>query len=364
MDKICLFCGIKPQSKNKEHVMPKWLIEHTGPANRKVRFGFDKKTGKPREFSYNSFTFPACESCNTKFAELESLTKPALLKLLSSSPLSKYDFHILLDWFDKVRTGFWLGFYYLDKNIGKIKPKFQIASRIGLHDRMLHIIRVDGNKDELSFRGCDMPSFYYTPSCFSIIINNYCFINISSPFLFSRRLGFPYPINSFYRNDGLADYEIKDCRKRIMQPLMRKPFKFKGSGIYQPIFRMQKLVPAYSVYYDNDYIKENSMSFEHGIGDIFLENRNKTELFPSSESSAWVPLFSYDREKLNPGISTHTIELQLFIDTFTPSHEKLSQKDQDWWKEMLRTNKSYGDYMIRILNDNAKKMKSLTMVSS
>ncbi len=205
-----------------------------------------------------------------------------------------------------------------------------------------------------------MPSFYYTASCFSIIINNYCFINISSPFLFSRRLGFPYPVNSFYRNNGLVDYEIKDCRKRIMHPLMRKPFKFNGAGIYQPMFRMQKLVPAYSVYYDNDYIKENSMSFEHGIGEIFLENSNKTKIFTSSESSTWVPSFSYNRKNLNPGISTHTIKLQLFIDTFTPSFEKLSKKDQDWWKEMLRTNKSYGNYMIRILNDNAKKMKSLT----
>jgi len=277
MENICIFCGDKSLSKNKEHVLPKWLIEHTGPLNRKVRIGFNKKTGKPREFSYNSFTFPACESCNTKFAKLESLTKPVVLKLLSFSPLSKSDFHILLDWFDKVRVGLWLGFFYLDKNLGKIDPEFHISSRIGLHDRMLHIIRVDGNKDELSFRGCDMPSFYYTPSCFSIIINNYCFINISSPFLFSRRLGFPYPSKSFYRKDGLADYEINGCRERIMHPLMRKPFKFKGSGIYQPMFRMQTQVPAYLNHYENDYVRKNSMSFEHGIGEIFLEDEKKSK---------------------------------------------------------------------------------------
>jgi hypothetical protein len=30
MAEVCVFCGERPQSKTKEHVIPKWLIEMTG----------------------------------------------------------------------------------------------------------------------------------------------------------------------------------------------------------------------------------------------------------------------------------------------------------------------------------------------
>jgi len=30
MDKFCIFCGDKPQSKNLEHIIPQWLLKMTG----------------------------------------------------------------------------------------------------------------------------------------------------------------------------------------------------------------------------------------------------------------------------------------------------------------------------------------------
>ena len=78
-NKFCIFCGEKPESKNKEHVIPKWLIELTGDPKREAFFGIDAVSEKkgPRVFSFDSFTFPACEQCNTDFAALESLTRLA-----------------------------------------------------------------------------------------------------------------------------------------------------------------------------------------------------------------------------------------------------------------------------------------------
>ncbi len=353
MKKLCVFCGEKPRSKNKEHVLPKWLIAHTGPPNRVVRLGFDKITGKPREFSYNSFAFPACESCNTRFGELESLAKEIILKLLSSAPLSKIDLHYLLDWFDKVRIGLWLAFHFLDKNLGGIKPKFHISSRIGLRDRMLIIIRVDNNENELTFRGCDMPSFYYNPSCFSMNINNYCFINISSPFLFSRRIGFPYPTKSFLRADGSMDFELENGRERVMKPLIRKMFKFKGTSIYQPMFRWLSQIPAYRRYYETEYVQKNSLSGENGIGEVFFEKDSAFSVYPFGESDAWIPSISYERDSMNPVISIHTIQLQLFIDTLSPSRERLPEEQQIWWKKAFQTNSSYGNRIIKLLKTNA-----------
>jgi hypothetical protein len=42
MDKICVFCGEKPKSRNSEHVIPQWLIELTGNPKRIASFGYEK----------------------------------------------------------------------------------------------------------------------------------------------------------------------------------------------------------------------------------------------------------------------------------------------------------------------------------
>lgn len=359
MKRLCVFCGKTPSTKNREHILPQWLIAHTGPPNRIVRFGFDKHTGKPREFSYNAFAFPACEACNSFFSKLEHAAKPVLTKLLASAPLSKTEFHTLLDWFDKVRVGLWLAFYFLDKNIGGIEPKFHIASRIGLHDRMLFLTKVSGNGEELSFRGCDMPTFYYTPSCFSMIINNYCFINISSPFLFSQNAGFPYPKKGYLRDDGLVEYELLDGNGDVSKLLMPGWFGYEGTGIYQPMFRWQPQIPSYRPFYETDYAKANSLAFEHGVGEIFIETEGKTRVMGSSGSSDWVPTKSYDRQSMNPGISIHTINLQLRVDKLAPSTERLTEAEQKWWQEMYKTNEDHARFLIGILNENARRAELL-----
>jgi hypothetical protein len=195
MDKVCVFCGQKPQQKSNEHVIPQWLIELTGEPNRIAQFG-DKDLTKPelgkRTFSFDSLRFPACESCNTRYAELEGYVKPIIQRLINEDSLSAPEFHYLLDWFDKIRVGLWLGFRYLDKDKAGVTPNFYIDQRIGINDRMFVVFKGDGNRKGLNFFGCDQPSFTYTPSCFGLRINNYCFINISCFELLARRIGFPY----------------------------------------------------------------------------------------------------------------------------------------------------------------------------
>lgn len=353
-EKICVFCGKHPEHKNKEHIIPQWLLKHTGAINKKGYFGFNKHTGAPREFAFKAFTFPTCESCNTHFAELEAKAKSIVLRLLSKSPLSNIDLHYLLDWFDKVRIGLWLGFYYLDKNIGNITPKFHIKSRIAQHDRMLYIVNVKSEIPELSFRGCDSLSFHFTPSCFTMNINNFCFYNISSPFLFSRRIGFPYPSKSFLRKDGLADHLFAPARQRIMRPLLRKRFAFQGIGIYQPIFS-SLLNSQYNAYYNNDYIRSNSLSIEDGLGNIFFDSNGSIKSYPIKPTLDWCPYKCYDRNSMNPAISIDTLKYQLYIESLMPSIEKLPKDDKKWWKDTLSETEKYANWLIEIMNDNATK---------
>ena len=75
MDKFCIFCGGEPVAKNKEHVLPQWLIELTGNPKRLAGFGIDLFSSKQRKYSLNQFQFPACKDCNNEFSSLEGKAK-------------------------------------------------------------------------------------------------------------------------------------------------------------------------------------------------------------------------------------------------------------------------------------------------
>ena len=63
LPKFCVFCGKKPENKNKEHIIPQWLIKLTGDPNRKINLGVDftafRKNGefKLREFLLHHSNF-------------------------------------------------------------------------------------------------------------------------------------------------------------------------------------------------------------------------------------------------------------------------------------------------------------------
>ena len=135
--KFCVFCGDAPEGKNKEHVLPRWLIDLTGDPKRKAFFGLDytKQPMSMRSFSFDAFAFPACGRCNQEFSDFENAAKAVVLKMLSNSDLCCQDFSILMDWLDKVRQGLWLGFFYLDKNRFNLRRNHHIRGRICLRDR-------------------------------------------------------------------------------------------------------------------------------------------------------------------------------------------------------------------------------------
>jgi hypothetical protein len=104
--KLCVFCGSAPESKTREHVIPQWLIKLTGDPKRKANFHIDWKKNPPgiRQFAFDQFTFPACDTCNSNFAKLEGAAHEIVTALLAGGELAETDFHLLLDWLDKVRV--------------------------------------------------------------------------------------------------------------------------------------------------------------------------------------------------------------------------------------------------------------------
>jgi hypothetical protein len=331
VDKLCIFCGSKPEVKNNEHVIPRWLIELTGNPKRNAHFGYKRDQESKlqlRTFSFNAFKFPFCKSCNQKYSKLETDTKIIIEKILTYDSLSAGDFNILLDWFDKLRIGLWLALRYLDKNPAGITPKFYIEQRVGINDRMLAIFKTDADIKGINYFGCEYPSFTYTPSCFSVRINNIFFLNMSYNDLFSRRIGFPYPIESFVISGQKQLGHYTQGRNRIMIPLLKKRLTISGTEIYQPMFRFRNSEPQEKQLYDTKYVHENSRDWERGIGKVFIQDKDKLKEYPSSNSREYVPSTFYESNELLFKIRIQTLEWQCYIDNLAPSLKNLQSQEK------------------------------------
>lgn len=331
--KFCVFCGEKPNSKTKEHIIPKWLISLTGELNRKINIGYDYSspinngTSRMRQYAFSSFHFPACESCNSEFSSLESETKNIVEKILSKDFVTAIEIDILLDWFDKVRIGLWLGQLLLNNENPIVEPKFHIKSRIAEKDRCLFIYETDDDWKGILIIGTNYPVFAFSPSCFSLRINNFYFFNVSSDYLFSRNIGFPYSVTSTSYDDKKAIFQMAGGLNRLKLPLIKMNYLRPSIEIYQPIIGSKlldfNLDDNAFKFYNNDYIKNNCLDYSVGKGSIFyMDGLNLLRLDSKSEISLSNGNM-YESQKFLKNIGLQVLDFQLHK-TKIPSFENRS----------------------------------------
>jgi hypothetical protein len=210
-----------------------------------------------KKVSFEDFAFPACNKCNQFFSDIENKIKLVMGKVLTNEAIHEYEADLLLDWFDKVRVGLWLGYHQiLDHTYWNIKPNYYILDRVGISDRALIVYRINDNKQRLIFTGINTPSFAHSPTCFALYINNCVFINISTDFLISKRAGLPYPNKILLRSDGsfMLKPPLFEGKKRIDLPILGLPFEKNCSVIAQPI--IIKYIPIMEANYSNsEYVE-------------------------------------------------------------------------------------------------------------
>ena len=363
MNKFCVFCGEAPDGKTKEHVIPKWLIQLTGDVNREAFFGFIKDPElskfKKRKYSFGNFTFPACDTCNNKYASLEGKTKTILQNILDGNDILSSDLSIFLDWLDKVRVGIWLGMLTLDKDTHpKVEPNFHIETRIGQHDRILIVEKSDGLQPKLNFGGAETFSFAIMPSAFVLIVNNYYFTNISSVFLFSRRLGFPFPQKTVLSPDSdQIRCDLSEGRERIMLPLLRRTIHEKGKEFYQPMFS-GGLMSSDVEYYNSDYVHEHSMNHEKGIGNIFEVNNKNVSEYCHDDLINLTPNHVHNDEELFIRSAINVYNWQNWLSNLLPSLELLSPEQRKYVKNRLGTGIKINNIFIK------KHNKSLSNIAN
>ena len=363
MERACIFCGGRPESKTSEHVLPQWLIEFTGNPKRTAEFGYEhleKGRFVKRRFSFDAFKFPACKSCNQNFAKLEADAKAITQKMISEDALAESELSTLLDWFDKIRIGLWLGYLYLDKNPLAIIPHYHnhITQRIRRNDRMLAIFKADGNREGLTFIGCDTPAFAHTPSCFSLRINSFCFLNMSYHNLLARRMGFPFPLETYIMENERLYCPFDKGRNRIMRPVLKKSIGVQGTELYQPIFFGNIFIEdsiedsaEWKRLYDTEYVHDNCISWEKGIGRIFINSDSGVSAYTASPSREWIPKKTHAFEDLMPEIGILTLEWQLYIiDNLKPSLKFLSKERRHKILELIDLGKDYNKKAIELVN--------------
>ena len=272
MKRLCVFCGLHPSNKSKEHVIPRWLLRLTGDPGRSVNFGVQYFTGEVRRFSFERLTFPACVKCNEQYSELEAEAQRIVTRILEVQRIATADLFTLMDWLDKVRVGLWLGVLTLNNNAFGIEPKFFISQRVRAHDRLVALYLDSNQSIGLSLVGPFTMAFSFLPGCFAIRINNLCLFNASCPFMVSKNCGFPFPITVYGRDaNGKYVMEFHDGLLKLGSSFVDLPAPpWKPSlSVCQPIF--SEALTGNSEGYDQEHIRSYCHDWESGLGALIVE---------------------------------------------------------------------------------------------
>lgn len=273
MKKFCIFCGEKPSNKNKEHIIPKWLIRLTGELHREINIGRDWTSNKfeMRKFKFSSYTFPACKACNDEFATLESEAKFILLKITNEEPTTDVEINTLLDWFDKIRIGLWFSGVILNKNHQKITPHFYIKNRVRRSDRALVIYKNDDTPDGITFIGTDGPIFHSMPSVFGLKINKLHFVSISNPLFLHKSLGLSYPTK--HEMDSVSEvskYTFEEGSGTVKIPELLQSLPKSNITFLQAIIPMEFTESDYGLeVYITDYDKQMFGKLDDKVSNIY-----------------------------------------------------------------------------------------------
>lgn len=348
--KLCVFCGQKPAGKTNEHVIPQWLISQTGDPKRLITIGpmWDReaRTLGFKQIPFDQFQFPACDSCNSIFSVLEDKAKFAFGRLLRDEPLQAEDFITILSWLDKVRVGLWLGYYMLSKNVAFINPSFQISKRMDVSDRSLLLYKSNVYERGITITGANTPAFQYSPTVFSLRINNYFLFNLSTDGLISRRLGLPYPYKiAFTDSDHLFKATYESGFERTLLPLLRIRYRQGCTIIHQPMIR-QEIRQAMEEKYRTIYCLDKFSDIENGIGKIYMEKPGMLIEYPGFPDIRWIPDRVWDSYEISRVIAHQVVSVQKwFLDKLPDWGEASEQK-----KVIVKTQRRFALQVLRDLD--------------
>ncbi|MBO5739732.1 MAG: hypothetical protein J6R52_01545 [Alphaproteobacteria bacterium] len=282
MAQKCIFCGNKPQQKNKEHVIPQWLSKYLGRYNSVCTV----PGATDYEITFAKLTFPACKACNDADSKLEGEAKAVVEKLMNSKSVTGQEISTLMDWFDKLRVGLWLGQLTLQKKLDLMDPNFYINDRVGAKDRMLIIERVKDMGNGLGLVGNDTNIFLYSPCVFQVWFNDILITNASTDGLVSGKLGFPRLSKLTSTGYRGATATLTKGINRTVHPVVMNIDGTNKTVLYQPIFKQYTPNP----FYDVPYVQQHCYDINKGLGGIFVQkNGNAIQYMKPDDKITLLP---------------------------------------------------------------------------
>ncbi|MDH4201627.1 MAG: hypothetical protein OEV87_01900 [Phycisphaerae bacterium] len=241
--KECVFCGLKPNNKTKEHVLPQWLLEFTGDKKREITLNvYTPEAGmKQHTLAFDNLVFPACDTCNNNFSHLEDKVKIIFQKVNTGLKINAEEAEKLLDWFDKIRVGMWLGGLMWSKNWMGIAPNYRIQERNGLTDRVLYIGHTNEQAKGLNFSNITDVIFMGNPLFLFLRVNNLSFLNLVGLGIAAGSMGLP-KIKPIKREGKMYEYEVKKPKNENYKenwPATAKSFSILSQAIYNDALKDQ-----------------------------------------------------------------------------------------------------------------------------
>lgn len=326
--RLCVFCGKKPTEKNREHVVPRWLLEMTGTSKRLATFApvWNSSEGKlgVLRIPFTKFEFPACKKCNERFSELEGAARQIVEKMLSHEAISQHDLEILLSWLDKVRTGLWLAFYYLQKNFLVIDPHMAIAERVDRSDRLVFIYRSVERTEGVHILGANVPAFQYLPVCFGLIVNDLGFLNASTDFLLARRLGLPHGTAERWGKWPSLIYRFEPPREQVMLPVLRGNWGDQCTRVYQPMAGREMVLRHLEKYGASPAVLAIFGTPPTARGKVLIGNGKKLWEYGEHATTDWLPPANLNKQRMANHIFRECTKLQLQIANQGPGTKGLS----------------------------------------
>ena len=310
--KICIFCGENPIDKNKEHIIPQWLIQMTDKSGRKTVIGTNHK-GDKLTIPWNKFVFPSCEVCNTNFGKLEAKVKNIVLNLLEEKQVSHGQMDLFLDWLDKVRTGLWLG-QLIHKKID-IDPHFHINQRVAEKDRVCLIYKIDDIEKGINITGTEFPIFHLIPSCFSLTINHLCFFSYSKEFILSENLGFPFPSKYNLLDDGrMAVEEFKIGHSKVSDRILEGTILKPSIRFYQSILTGEHWLQKPRIGRSAKFYKNNCFTF--------IKNKIKSRIYIANDYDGVVMFWPFKKNfRFSGQQQVHRELLENFVAKMVLEHQ-------------------------------------------
>ncbi len=265
--------------------------------------------------------------------------KPIMESLLRKEPLARDAIIVILDWIDKVRTGLRTLYYLLDDNLAGIDPLFAIDQRVRLKDRMLIITRSSDLVEDLTYRGCNAPSFYYTPSVFSLMVNDISLTSVSYSLFLAKELGLPYPTQKQLTQNNELICTMAAGSEVLVKPSIGTKIGIPYTRIYQPIWREWNRREL--GLYNTDYVLNLSLNPELGLGIPILERDSICKPFPNEPTIDWLPPVGPRTVVSRYLLSKAVLKMQTDIDELAPDFSLLDEEARLQFQEILETNKIY-----------------------